>query len=145
MAHDPILDADSEELVTWIRVYQRLLLEDVSSPEQLADLESWELRERTLGLECELYAMLERAALNEQDQERYESSLKGRRDILTALGEARDEGYKRGRAERIQNLQRFLGQENSPPDWWTTLSLSELEGLATQLEEQLDAKLGNGS
>lgn len=86
---------------------------------------------------------------SERDRERYESRLKMQRDIYTALTEGREEGREKGREEgeaaiqfrRIQSLQRLLGQDIKPHEQLKTLSLSDLESLAVQLEEQLDAQL----
>lgn len=82
------------------------------------------------------------------EREHYESHLKLQRDIYTALAEKQDEGRAEGRAEgeakaqirRIQSLRRLLRQTETSEDL-KTLSLAELERLATQLEQQLDARL----
>lgn len=82
---------------------------------------------------------------NEQDRELYESRLKMRRDISTALSEAEVVGEVRIQVRRIQSLQRLLRQPISPPEQLQSLSFMELENLAIQLEDQLDARLANGS
>lgn len=86
---------------------------------------------------------------SDRDRELYESRLKMRRDINTALAEADEAGEARGRIAvqitRIQSLQRLLRQEISPHEQLKTLSFSELENLAVGLEDQLEARLANGS
>jgi predicted transposase/invertase (TIGR01784 family) len=94
---------------------------------------------------------------SDRDRERYESRLKMRRDISTALAEAKEsgeaEGWEKGRDEgrvevqvrRVRSLQRLLRQQIRSPDELKTLSSSELESLAVQLENELNAKLANGS
>lgn len=78
------------------------------------------------------------------EREHYESHLKLQRDIYTALAEKQDEGRAEGEAKaqirRIQSLRRLLRQTETSEDL-KTLSLAELERLATQLEQQLDARL----
>lgn len=85
---------------------------------------------------------------SDRERELYESRLKMRRDISTALAEADELGEARGRTAvqitRIQTLQRFLRQEVSSQDQLKTLAFSELEDLAVQLEEQLEKRLANG-
>lgn len=85
---------------------------------------------------------------NVQEREFYESRLKMRRDISTAIGEAREAGEAKGRTDvqitRIRSMQRLLRQEISPSEQLSALPFSELERLAVQLEDQLDAKLANG-
>ena len=86
---------------------------------------------------------------SERDRELYESRLKMRRDISTALSEAEEIGEARGQVRiqilRIQSLQRLLRQAISSPERLQSLSLTDLEKLAVQLEVQLDARLTNGS
>lgn len=81
---------------------------------------------------------------NELERERYESHLKMQRDIYTALAEKLDEGRAEGEAkaliQRVQSLRRLLRQTETVEDL-TVMSLRELERLAIQLEEQLEARL----
>lgn len=101
------------------------------------------------------WALGDLVMISQSDRERelYESRLKMRRDINTALAEADEAAETRGREKgrkeiqiaRIQSLQRLLRQEISPPESLQSLSFAELEDLAVQLERQLDARLANGS
>jgi predicted transposase/invertase (TIGR01784 family) len=90
---------------------------------------------------------------SERDRELYESRLKMQRDIYTALAEQREAGeamgLEKGRVEiqvrRIQSLQRLLRQEISSSEELNTRPFPDLEVLAVQLEDQLNAKVANGS
>ena len=87
------------------------------------------------------------------DRELYEARLRDRRDKAAAQQTAetqgwakgRAEGRSEGRAEHIQFLQRSLRQNVMSLEQLRPLSAEELANLARQLEDQLDAKLGNGS
>lgn len=86
---------------------------------------------------------------SDRDREQYEAREKIQRDVYTALAEKLDEGREQGEAKiqirRIQSLQRLLRQPTGSPEELQKLPLSELENIAVQHEDQLDAKLRNGS
>ena len=83
------------------------------------------------------------------DRELYEARLRERRDKAAAQQTAETQGWAKGRAEgraeHIQFLQRSLRQNVTSLEQLRSLSAEELANLARQLEDQLDAKLGNGS
>jgi predicted transposase/invertase (TIGR01784 family) len=96
------------------------------------------------------WAMEDLIMISQDDRERelYESRLKMRRDVNTALAEKLEEGREEGRMEiqvrRIQSLQRLLRHEMISADQLNTRSFSDLETLAVQLVDQLNAKIANG-
>lgn len=86
---------------------------------------------------------------SERDRELYESRLKMRRDMNAVRAEEREAGRVEGRIEgqlrRIQSLQRLLRQQISSDEELKCHDFSVLEGLAVQLEDQLQAKIANGA
>jgi flagellar biosynthesis/type III secretory pathway protein FliH len=90
---------------------------------------------------------------SERDRELYESRVKMRRDMNTALAEREELGEARGlekgrvevQARRIQSLQRLLRQEITSTEQLKTRPFPDLENLAVQLENQLSAKVADGS
>jgi hypothetical protein len=90
---------------------------------------------------------------SERDCELYASRVKMRRDMNTALAEREELGEARGlekgrvavQARRIQSLQRLLRQEITSTEQLKTRPFPDLENLAVQLENQLSAKVADGS
>lgn len=82
---------------------------------------------------------------NERERELYESRLKMRRDISSAITEAEEKGERKGQIARMQSFQRLLREDVTPREDLQARTLWELERFAAQLEHQLNAKLGNGS
>lgn len=90
---------------------------------------------------------------SKRERDRYESRLKGQRDVYTALAEKVDEGRAEGRLEGraeerrelVQYLQKRLRQRVMPPDELQSLSMPELTKLVKRLQAQLDKRLANGS
>lgn len=81
---------------------------------------------------------------SDRERELYESRLKMRRDISSAITEAAEKGESKGQIARIQSFQRLLRQNITSREDLQGRPLAELERLASQLEDQLNAKLGNG-
>ncbi|HYV37081.1 MAG TPA: hypothetical protein VE988_15350 [Gemmataceae bacterium] len=87
---------------------------------------------------------------DELERDRYESRLKMQRDISAALADARREGaaqaVARGRAQElsryIRSCQRWLRLAETPESQLRVMQVEELERLAQQLENEMNAKLG---
>jgi len=79
------------------------------------------------------------------ERERYESRLKMQRDVYTALAEARDEGLHQGQVARVHSLQKVLRRTPTPVDQLRTLSVTELERLAEQLETEASQRVNGKS
>lgn len=134
------------QLVSRVRIYQEILLEERTPKDQLEELGHRELDQLTIRLECRLYGMLLRGTDDEQRVWRYEERVNTRRDYLSRLSTMAEAPEKQGpahqmKAQWVRYLEGLLRRRVTPVEELLTLSFRTLENLADDLQAEIQARL----